>query len=424
MSAALEQKKHTRSIYLSQLSQFVIQGKEDTEAYRTLNQSLSDLDQDIAMLSKIEAKMSEAGMEATRAMPAQVATAAATAAQDAVRSTISSLYSGIGLSADERRHRSNVALRSMLLNGRNPNLAEQRDLLTTNDVAGGALVPQAYDDVLLQNQKWFAPLLGFVKLCKDRTGNPVKAAWVDDVSNGLTLIQEGVTTLSEGPDPVFHSQIVTPDLFNAGYVRVARELISDSNFDFGQLINDLALTRYYRGLEKVLTLGTDSHGTTTPNNPGILSAATVGTTTSTIAAGVGWDDVVALFTSLDKAFRPTAVWQLSSGTEAYLLGLKDTTGRPFFVPNPTTGALDNILGRPVVINEQLATVDLTTPSTQPILFGALDKGYFAKMDESPIITVLRERFADLNEIAFQIGCRIGSVGMVSGTIKSLKIAAS
>jgi HK97 family phage major capsid protein len=411
--------KRSKSIIISNMSQMVIANKQDTNAYRNLESELQSLEESIEACEKLASYQAADERDSVRNLPTQVASAASSA----VRDSINALYSAnSGISADERRHKSNLAMRSFLLNGRAPNLPEQRDLLTTTDGTGGALIPQAYDDVLLQAQKYYAPLLQYVKSRRDRTGNPVKASWVNDTANGMTIIAEGVTTLNEGPDPVFHSQTVQCDLFNAGYIRVARELIADSHFDFGQLISDLGLTRYYRGLETVLSLGKDSAGNATPNNPGILSAATVGATTTALANGIAWSDITSLFSSLDKAYRPSAVWQFNSATELYLLQQKDSTSRPYFTPDPSTGGLTSILGKPCVVNEQLGNVG--TANAVPLVFGSLQKGYFVKMDESPIVTRLSERFADLNEVAFQIGCRVGSCAMVPNTIKSLVLAAS
>jgi hypothetical protein len=77
----------------------------------------------------------------------------------------------------------------------------------------------------------------------------------------------------------------------------------------------------------------------------------------------------------------------------------------------------------VAINEQISG-QVGTANAIPILFGSLSKGYFVKMDQSPIVTVLKARFADYYEVAFQIACCVRSVAMVPGTSKSLRLAAS
>ena len=146
--------------------------------------------------------------------------------------------------------------------------------------------------------------------------------------------------------------MVNTDLLSSGITRFSNQLLSDSYFDLEQLLTNLTASRVGRGIEKLLTLGLDQSGTATPNNAGLLSIAQTATTTATIAGGIGWTDLVNVFDSLDAAYSPRAIWQMSSKTRNYLLSLKDSNGRPFFTPS-TDGGLDYLLGKPIVINQSL-----------------------------------------------------------------------
>ncbi len=130
-------------------------------------------------------------------------------------------------------------------------------------------------------------------------------------------------------------------------------MLSDSDFDLNTLLTNLVSSRIGRGAEKAITLGKDAAGTTLPNNPGLINIAQTATTTTTIAAGIGWTDLTNTFDALDAAYLPRAIWQMSSKTRNYLVGLKDGFGRPFFTPS-TDGGMDYLLGRPIVLNQIIA----------------------------------------------------------------------
>jgi len=411
-SHKLHQLKQSRSVLVSQQVSLSVSGQENSAAFKKLEDELRNVESDINLLEKLENMMTA---DERARLPKQISDAATSAVRTALPSALSSALPQ-QMSSDEKRHRANAAMRSYLLHGANPSLPEQRDVLTTSGT--GFAVPQEFNDVLNQATKYFAPLLNYVQVKKDNTGRPTKAMFVDDTANGLTIVTEGSVTPVEGPDPVFASKIVTPDLFNGGLIRVANELIQDSNWDFGSVIETLAASRYYRGLQSLLTLGQDSSGNNSPNNVGLLNVATVGQTSSS-ATAISYADLSATYSSLDPSYLPTAYWQFNSATRLALLDVLDTTGRPVLVPAPNADSLDMLLSRPVLINQSLPNV---AASTTPVLFGSLHSGYFAKIDQSPIIIRIKEAFIEFNETAFQIVCRVGSTGLVPNAIKSLKMA--
>ena len=249
----------------------------------------------------------------------------------------------------------------------------------------------------------------------------MKVSKVDDSGNGLTLLVEGISTPVPEVDPTFSSVVVATDLFTAGQIRFSNQLAADSAFDLETFLTGLADVRYGRGLERILTLGTDSSGTATPNNPGLLSVAIVGQTTATLAAGVGFPDLVKLYDSVDTAFLPRSVWLMSSKTRNALLANEDSTSRPYYVPAPNADGFDMLLGRPIVINQSLP--NLGTANATPILLGSLWDGFQMIASEVRVQTV-HERYAEFNESAVIVSTRVGSTGLVSGAIKSLKLAAA
>lgn len=257
-------------------------------------------------------------------------------------------------------------------------------------------------------------------------GSPAKFPWVNDTASSLQLIATEGTQLSEGPDPVFGSETITnTDAFNGGLIRVSDQLLNDNAFDFGQLVSTLALGRVNRGLERVLTLALDQSSNATPNNVGLLPVSPVAVTTSTLANGIEWTDLVNVHDAIDPAYLPFAVWQMNSKTKTYLLGQEDGFGRPLFSFDTVLG-LETLLGRPVIINQSLpnaVTSGSPVANSTPILFGSLQHALGVKTTDVAVRR-LDERFAELNETGFLIYTRVASVSLIPSAVQKLKLAAS
>jgi HK97 family phage major capsid protein len=323
-----------------------------------------------------------------------------------------------GESKEQRRAKLNAAWRAHLQGRLDQRVQEHRDIFQSTDGGGGAVVPEEFSGFLSETLKLYAPLFNYANVRQSPNGRSVRISKVNDTSSGLTVILEG-TTLSE-VDPTFSTSLVETDILSAGITKFSNELLSDSYFDLERMLTNLVSSRIGRGIEKALTLGLDQSGTATPNNAGLVSLSQIASTTATIAAGVGWQDLVNVYDALDAAYLPKAIWQMSSKTRNYLAGLKTSDGRPFFTPT-TDGGLDYLLGKPIVINQSLPLV--TTASAKPILFGSLFDGFQIVASE-PRVQKLSERFGDVNLSALVASIRVGSASLQAGAIQALKIAAA
>jgi HK97 family phage major capsid protein len=256
----------------------------------------------------------------------------------------------------------------------------------------------------------------------------------NDTANGIVLLGTQGTSSPAETDPVLASVLLGTDSVTGGLVKVSFQELQDSYFDLDAFLRDKFSIRYARGVEKAITTGLDSAGTTLPNQStgGLLGVTQVGTTTASVAAGIGWDDLVNTFGAVDPSYSipGKATWMFNSSTRAYLLGLKDGFGRPYFTPDPS---LDNpfgkLLGYDVVLNTSMPgpTSNVFTANSTPILFGDLSKSYLLRTDGQPSVLRLNERYSDTLEVGFYMWSRIGGLYLgQSGVnpILSLKIAAS
>jgi HK97 family phage major capsid protein len=334
--------------------------------------------------------------------------------------------SGTGELVGERRERLNKAFRSFFRTGGKIE-PEYRDLLTTSDVTGGALIPQEFFGELINMTKFYGPIAQKVKQkVTDGTGRPMKISLGNDTGNGLVLLGTEGSSAPAETDPAFESKILGVDTVSGGLVKISVEEMADSAFNLDTAIRDYFGIRYARGLETIVTTGKDSAGNVLPNSTagGLLGATPVGATTATVAAGIGWDDLVNLQAALDPSYAINPSWVMSSNTRSYLLGLRDGFGRPYFTPDPSGDSpLSKLLGWPIVINQAMPAI---AASTTPILFGDLEKAYLLRTDGNPSIIHLQERFMDVLEHGFLMFSRIGSTSLAYNAepVLALKIAAS
>jgi HK97 family phage major capsid protein len=191
---------------------------------------------------------------------------------------------------EEKRSKINRAWQGYLTG---ENGAEFRDILTASSGAdGAALIPEEFNrNYLAMAAKYYAPLLQFCNVIP--TNRPVNQVSASDSAAGLSVIAEGA--VSPEVDPTFGVATIFHDLFSAGMIKYSNQLASDSGFDLEAFLNRLVAKRVGLGLQSIITTGRDTSGNALTNNPGLLSFATVGTTTTSLAAGIALDDIFNLY---------------------------------------------------------------------------------------------------------------------------------
>jgi HK97 family phage major capsid protein len=104
------------------------------------------------------------------------------------------------------------------------------------------------------------------------------------------------------------------------------------------------------------------------------------------------------------------------------MGVQNSLGNPIFVPSVQGGALDTILGRPVVLNQAIAAAAAGLPI---VVFGDLSN-YILTCAQELTIYRLNERYMDTLEVGFIGAARHGGALLDAGThpVKLLKLHAS
>jgi HK97 family phage major capsid protein len=323
---------------------------------------------------------------------------------------------GIGEGANSdpevRKRNLNKAFQAYALRGVAGLNQEQRDILTTTS-NGAALIPQLFNNSLIDALRYYGNTAALVKQkVTENGGAPLKIVLSNDTANGMTLLATETTSPQE-TDPAFQSQLLGVDTITGGLVKVSFNELEDSAFDLDSWLREAFGKRYGRGLETAVTLGKDSAGTVLPNQAsgGLAGSAVIGGTTTTVAAGVGWDDLTGLFGALDPAYLASPKWVMNSNTRAYLIGLKDGFGRPYFTPDPTnTAPFSRLMGYDIVLNQSMPNMGV---SAKPIIFGSLQDAYMLRTEGQPFILRLNERFADTLEVGFFLYSRVGGASIVA-----------
>lgn len=265
---------------------------------------------------------------------------------------------------------------------------------TSTPAGGGFLVPPAFADQLLVALK--AYFTGLDEFDDITTGTGADLPWPtnDDTSRRAKIVGENTPVGNGGMN--FGNSILKVFLYATDAILVPWTLMQDSFIDLDSYIRTCLGTAFGRTLADHLTTGT---GDGMPL--GVLTAAAAGPTSK--AADISYDDLQELIYSVDRAYRSGAKFMCNDETTKQFALLKDTIGRPLWVPSLTSGVPDTLCGYPVVPNDSMP--DPTAGAT-PLLFGNL-KNYKFRTTKAVSIVRLNERYADALQTGYFGYARFG-----------------
>ena len=165
-------------------------------------------------------------------------------------------------------------------------------------------------------------------------------------------------------------------------IPISITLLDGSDADIQGAIVALLTEHIARGLTNLaLTGGTASDGVSALV-PKVL------TTTAASATAVSYNDLVDLLAKVKAphSSQGVASWLMNSATRAALMKVLDQNGRPIFIESAREGEPDRILGRPVVIDDNMPDIGA---SKVPIIFGDLKK-YILRIVQGVKVRVYQE----------------------------------
>jgi HK97 family phage major capsid protein len=243
------------------------------------------------------------------------------------------------------------------------NLAGQESITYTQQIPGGAFVPQGMYGRAFETMKQYDSIFDsqFCNIVETDSGNNMPFPVWDDVTN--QSVQVGEAAQSNEVDVAnFGSTQLNAYAFRSKIVGVSLELLQDSNFPIGAVLERVFAMRHARGVGQALINGSGVNAPTGLTTAVLASGASpvvaAGSSTNTGGAesgatSIGTQDINTLFHKLDAQYRSGAAWYMNDATLSYLDGLLDKQGRPIVKfcdgLNGQSSVTPYIHGKPVAI---------------------------------------------------------------------------
>ena len=376
------------------------EAKEFLNAHRDENGMLCA--SDVEAYEKMEAEIVNLGKEISRmergaALDAELA-----------RPVGSPLTNKPGTTGDLKTGRASDEYKSAMLNALRSNFRQVSNVLMEGtDASGGYLVPDEYDDRLveaLSEENVIRNLGTVIQTSGERKINVAAskpaASWVEE--NG---------ELTFG-DATFDQVILDAYKLSVA-VKVSEELLADNAYDLeGFLIRAFGSAIANAEEEAFLT----GDGNSKPT--GLLHATRGGQIGVTTAGNaITADEILDLIYKLKRPYRTNAAFIMADSTLAAIRKLKDTTGQYLWQPALTAGEPDRLLGYPVYTSAYVPAV----AAGQPVMaFG--DLSYYNIGDRGArSFAALHELYAGVGQVAFVAKERVDGKLVLPEAVQILKM---
>lgn len=291
-----------------------------------------------------------------------------------------------------------VAIALYLRNGSNVTneqaTAIRNAMSTTTTTEGGFTVPAEIAAMVIEKLKAFGGMREAATILTTAGGNALNFPTSDGTSEIGEIVSENTVTTTG--DITFGTVALPVYKYSSKQIALPVELIQDSAIDIIALVVARLAMRIARIQNTHFTIG---DGSSKPSGM-ITQAGTgkVGATGQTVT--VTYDDLVDLKHAINRAYRVGGRYMMNDLTIAAVSKLKDTTGRPIWVPAITEGAPDRLNGHAVVTNDDMAVMAANAKS---IAFGDFSQYTIRDVQNS---TTMR-RFDDS---AFALKGQVGFCG--------------
>jgi HK97 family phage major capsid protein len=301
------------------------------------------------------------------------------------------------------------------LNNEERALIERRgtaDQVEGTDSLGGFLVPEDFSNALSVAQKFTGTVERIARVITTSNTGKLQYPTVDDTSViGALLAEAAAETVS---DMTFGNVELDSYTYSSKIVKVSRQLMADSAFDLNAFLVDALGSRIARGTNAALTTG---DGSSKPN--GIVTASAAGKTTAS-ATAITAAELLDLMYSVDAAYANSskAGFMCHQNILAAIrkLGIASANDFPIFTPGMGIGENDMLFGKPIYVNNDMASSIATTNKT--VLFGDFDQ-YVVRVNGGLEFLRLNERYADELVVGFIAYKRLDGDILQSAAIKHL-----
>lgn len=253
---------------------------------------------------------------------------------------------------------------------------------------GGYTVPNEMMAGLVKAMAAYGPMYDqdVCRVMTTTSGALLPIPTVDDTSKTGVAGTEGTTLTDDGSaDAVFGQADLGAFSYNTKWLRVSRELVSDSMLDVEATLGDLLGERLGRLANSYLTTGT---GTGQPL--GIVTAATLGKTTAS-ATAIAADEVIDFYHSIDPAYRASPKFRtmFHDTTLLALRKLKDADGL-YLVQDLNDGTGRLRIGSVVTPYSVNQAMDQIATGKKPMVAGDFGR-YFVRKVGAPLIGAIQDK---------------------------------
>lgn len=278
--------------------------------------------------------------------------------------------------------------------------ADMRNAMsTTTTTEGGFTVATEYMKSLETALKAYGGMRAVASSIKTGSGATMNFPTSDPTSELGEIV--GQNTAVTGLDTTFGNIALDVFKYSSKKIALPFELLQDSFIDIEAYVQGVLAMRLGRKQNLDFTTGA---GSTLPY--GIVTGAAsgkVGTTGQTLT--VVYDDLVDLEHSVDPAYRsqPGVGYMMNDASVKVIRKIKDTSGRPIFVPGYEAGAVvgggapDTLMGRPIYINQDMPVMAANAKS---ILFGQLSKYVIRDVMDLTLFRMTDSAFTLLGQVGF------------------------
>jgi HK97 family phage major capsid protein len=302
---------------------------------------------------------------------------------------------------------------SFKLNAKAPKTQGEARAQSTSGSAGGYTVPAGFLNQLEASLLAFGGMREVATVLRTAEGNSLPIPTVSDHANVGAILSENSQVAEQ--DVTFGQITLGAYKYSSKLIRVSAELLQDSAIDLESFIGGALGERIARILNTHFTTGDNS------SKPQGITASGAGVTAAS-ATAITYGELVELQHSVDPAYRGNAKFMMHDSTFKAIRKLLDSQNRPIFQPDISASSPGTLLGSPVVINQDCATI---AASAKAVFFGDFSKYLIRDVQDFTLLR-LEERYADYHQVGFVGFSRHDGRILDAGTdpIKHLVLAAS
>lgn len=295
---------------------------------------------------------------------------------------------------------------------------------TTTSSEGGYTVATEVANSVLDALKAYGGMRAVANVIQTSMGNPMSFPTSDGTAEVGEIVAENVS--ASDADASFGTKSLPVYKYSSKVVTVPFELLQDSNVDIEAFVRNRLVTRLGRITNTHFTTGTGSSQPT-----GVIIGATTGVTaansTSQVTA-ITYASLVDLQHSVDPAYRQlgNCRFMMNDASVKIIRKIVDGSSRPIFVPGYESGvpggAPDRLLGDPIQVNQDVATM---AASAKSIAYGDFSFYYIRDVMAIEMFRFTDSAFTKKGQVGFLAWMRSGgNLIDVGGAVKLFVNAAS